>query len=241
MAEQLLFTSNPEKVLTSTHAKVAQQLMKTAENGKEGYEKGAVKLAESSNLELAATFRRFSAQRDDYYQELEEIAHDYGDEIAESSTVPAALHRGWMAVKDMFSGSDPTGVLEAAEQGEDHAVTEYDDALKAEISAEFRTLVQRQRLEYVERARGHLYSCHQLMGRADIEFAHAVELLAAAGLPVPAGELSTTLAGRNVLDGRWTFQVVDESMICTTALQRHSCADWNATTATGNVTRTSVA
>ncbi len=65
-------------------------------------------------------------------------------------------------------------------------------------------------LEYVERARGHLYEFHQLMGRADLEFGRAVELLAAAGLSADAAELDRTVVGRNVLDGRWTFQVVDE-------------------------------
>ena len=65
-------------------------------------------------------------------------------------------------------------------------------------------------LEYVERARGHLYSFHQLMGRADIEFGNAVDQLADAGLTADARTLADTLVGRNVLDGRWTFQVVDE-------------------------------
>jgi hypothetical protein len=65
-------------------------------------------------------------------------------------------------------------------------------------------------LEYVERARGHLYSFHQLMGRADIEFGNASEMLADCGLRTEADTVSTTVVGRNVLDGRWTFQVVDE-------------------------------
>ena len=65
-------------------------------------------------------------------------------------------------------------------------------------------------LEYVERARGHLYSFHQLMGRADIEFGNAADLLSECGLVRDAATLDDTVVGRNVLDGRWTFQVVDE-------------------------------
>ena len=65
-------------------------------------------------------------------------------------------------------------------------------------------------LEYVERARGHLYSFHQLMGRADIEFGHAADQLDEAGLDADARTLATTIVGRNVLEGRWTFQIVDE-------------------------------
>src|SRR5215211_542854 len=64
--------------------------------------------------------------------------------------------------------------------------------------------------EYVERARGHLYSFHQLMGRADFLFEEASDLLRAADLGDDADAVSTEVVGRNVLDGRWTFQIVDE-------------------------------
>src|SRR3954451_22295396 len=65
-------------------------------------------------------------------------------------------------------------------------------------------------LEYVERARGHLYSFHQLMGRADIEFGNACDLLREAGPAEDAARLDREVVGRNVLDGRWTFQVIEE-------------------------------
>ena len=65
-------------------------------------------------------------------------------------------------------------------------------------------------LEYVERARGHLYALHQLMGRADLLFGEAADLLRDAGLHEDAERLDHDLVGRNVLEGRWTFQVVEE-------------------------------
>jgi hypothetical protein len=65
-------------------------------------------------------------------------------------------------------------------------------------------------LEYVERVRGHLYSLHQLMGRADLLFGEAADLLADAGHVADADELRCVVVGRNLLHGRWTFQVVDE-------------------------------
>ncbi len=64
--------------------------------------------------------------------------------------------------------------------------------------------------EYVERARGHLYSFHQLMGRADFLVEEAADLLREAGHEELAERLDEELVGRNVLDGRWTFQVVEE-------------------------------
>jgi hypothetical protein len=64
--------------------------------------------------------------------------------------------------------------------------------------------------EYIERAKGHLYSFHQLMGRADFLVEEAADILDEAGHTEFAHRLRTELVGRNVLDGRWTFQVVEE-------------------------------
>lgn len=65
-------------------------------------------------------------------------------------------------------------------------------------------------LETTERARGHLYAFHQLTGRAHRQLDLAVELLRAAGHLQIADRITTELIGRNVLAGRWTFQVVEE-------------------------------
>ncbi|MEV6319861.1 hypothetical protein AB0M45_01515 [Nocardia sp. NPDC051787] len=65
-------------------------------------------------------------------------------------------------------------------------------------------------LETAECARGHLYAFHQLTGRADLMLDLAVDLFRAAGHLQIADRISTELIGRNVLAGRWTFQVVEE-------------------------------
>lgn len=65
-------------------------------------------------------------------------------------------------------------------------------------------------LEYVERARGQLYSFHQLMGHADLLLGKACDKLREAGHEIVAGRLENEVVGRNVLYGRWTFQVVEE-------------------------------
>ena len=65
-------------------------------------------------------------------------------------------------------------------------------------------------LETTERARGHLYSFHQLTGEADFKIGDAVEQLREAGHTELADSLSTRIVGRNVLPGRWTFQIVEE-------------------------------
>ncbi len=65
-------------------------------------------------------------------------------------------------------------------------------------------------LETVERARGHLYSFHQLTGSADLALGEAVDQLRDAGHEDLAGRMTAELIGLNVLDGRWTFQIIEE-------------------------------
>jgi hypothetical protein len=65
-------------------------------------------------------------------------------------------------------------------------------------------------LEYVERARGALYSFHQLLGGADLKLGEACDGLREAGHAKAADRLETEVVGRNVLFGRWTFQIVEE-------------------------------
>jgi len=64
--------------------------------------------------------------------------------------------------------------------------------------------------EVVEDARGRLYSFHRLTGTADLALGDAVDLFRKAGHDALADQLQTELVGRNVIQGRWTFQIVEE-------------------------------
>lgn len=65
-------------------------------------------------------------------------------------------------------------------------------------------------LEVVEEARGHLYAFHRRCGTADLMLGEAVVMLREAGHADLADALSKDLVGRNILAGRWSFQVVEE-------------------------------
>lgn len=65
-------------------------------------------------------------------------------------------------------------------------------------------------VEWVERARGRLYDFHQMSGRADLLAGEAAEALEHAGHHELARELREHVIGRNVIDGRWTFQIIEE-------------------------------
>lgn len=65
-------------------------------------------------------------------------------------------------------------------------------------------------VEVIEHARGLLYGFHRLTGTADLNLGEAVEQLRKAGHSELADRIDTELVGRNVIAGRWTFQVVED-------------------------------
>ncbi|KUH85288.1 MULTISPECIES: hypothetical protein [unclassified Mycobacterium] len=97
-----------------------------------------------------------------------------------------------------------------SDQGKDHNSRPegVDDATVEAVGA------LSEALEWVERARGELYSFHQLMGRADVLLGEACDKLRDAGHAAVADRLQDDLVGRNVLHGRWTFQIVEEFDDC---------------------------
>src|SRR5215216_4415010 len=62
-------------------------------------------------------------------------------------------------------------------------------------------------LEWLERARGRLYDFHQMVGHLDLKMGEAAQQLCACGHEEEASLIEREVVGRNVLDGRWTFQV----------------------------------
>jgi len=65
-------------------------------------------------------------------------------------------------------------------------------------------------LEVIEDARGSLYRFHRLTGTADLAIGEAVALFREAGHDAIADRIEGEIVGRNTLEGRWTFQIVEE-------------------------------
>ena len=131
----------------SDDAMAAKELVETLKDGEKGYATAADKLRDSDRPEWATTLQRLSQQRAGVWREIVDMGHEYGDDVDESGTVAAAVHRGWLSLKDAVTGDDPDAVLGAAETGEDHAVSEYEDAVKMDLSAGFREVVVRQQAD----------------------------------------------------------------------------------------------
>jgi hypothetical protein len=65
-------------------------------------------------------------------------------------------------------------------------------------------------LEVVEEARGLLYAFHRRCGTADLTLGEAVDQLREAGHTELADRIDRELVGRNIIAGRWSFQVVED-------------------------------
>jgi hypothetical protein len=102
---------------------------------------------------------------------------------------------------DVGPGGDPRHPADAAIPKHGHAADAATVAALGKLA---------EAVEWIERARGRLYDFHQLTGHADELMVEAAEALELAGHGALAAEVRDELVGRNVLAGRWTFQVVDE-------------------------------
>jgi uncharacterized protein (TIGR02284 family) len=128
----------------SVDKRVTSDLIETLEDGRKGFTEAATKLADTTHPELGARFAEFAQQRADFSAELERMAAAYGDDIDEDGSALAAAHRGWLKLKDVLARSSPEGVLEAAAQGEGHAISEFEDGLSKDISDNLRAVLGRQ-------------------------------------------------------------------------------------------------
>jgi hypothetical protein len=94
--------------------------------------------------------------------------------------------------------------MSPSNSSEEH--TRPDGATDAQVAA---SGLMTEALECLDRARGHLYSFHQLMGHTDLKLDEVVDQLRQAGENDEADRIQKDLIGRNVLPGSWTFQVVE--------------------------------
>ena len=82
----------------SQDEKVAKELVETLKDGEQGFTSAAEKLRDSDRSEWASTLQRLAQQRKDFGREIVELGHEYGDDVDESGTVAAAVHRGWISL-----------------------------------------------------------------------------------------------------------------------------------------------
>ena len=127
-------------------------LIQTCRDGEHGYRTAA---SDVHNSELESIFLGYAEQRTKFAKELHaEVARLEGT-VADSGSVSAAVHRGWMNVKAALTGSSAAAIIAACETGEDAAAAAYERVIDSVLPGETRSLVERQR-QQVKEAHSHM-------------------------------------------------------------------------------------
>ncbi|MEJ8822797.1 PA2169 family four-helix-bundle protein [Variovorax humicola] len=120
---------------------VLNDLLETTRDGGYGF------LACAEEVKTPATKQLFLGRAEGCRHaeaELVQLIHAYGGKPAEGGTAAGALHRGWVHVKGSLGANSELSILESCERGEDTAVARYRKALKQNLPADVRSVVQRQ-------------------------------------------------------------------------------------------------
>lgn len=118
-----------------------EQLVETCRDGQNGYRDAADHIKDSN---IRSWFNQQSQERARFSGELENEIQRLGKHDPDrKGSVSGAIHRKWFELKEKISGSDES-VLSEVERGEDNAKHNYEDALKKELPADIRAIIERQ-------------------------------------------------------------------------------------------------
>ncbi len=127
----------PSKDVIST----LNTLIETSKNGEEGFRLSA---QHAQDLELKTLLERYADDCARAVRELQQAVTESGGKPEDRGTVAGAMHRGWVNIRTAVTSKDDDVILEECERGEDHAKEIYQKALKENLPANVRALVQRQ-------------------------------------------------------------------------------------------------
>lgn len=116
-------------------------LIETCKDGEYGFKASADHAVDPQIKSL------FTARAEDCRRaaaELQTIVMQQGGKPEDSSTATGAAHRGWVAVKGTLAGYTDLAMLEETERGEDAALARYRSALKDDLPADIRSVVEAQ-------------------------------------------------------------------------------------------------
>ncbi len=133
--------ASPTVISNSDVVDVLNDLLENARDGEYGFRTCE---EEVDSLPLKQLFGERATQCRMAADELAPLISRYGGTPAEGGTASGAMHRGWVHVKGAMGADSAESILEECERGEDAAVARYRKALKQELPADVRSLVERQ-------------------------------------------------------------------------------------------------
>lgn len=116
-------------------------LIETAKDGEKGFREAA---KHAHAVDLRTVFADYSSSCGRSASELQQCVQMLGGKPETSGTVAGALHRGWMNLKTSVTSADDLALLEECERGEDHAKAQYSKAIKRDVPAEVRAVIEKQ-------------------------------------------------------------------------------------------------
>jgi uncharacterized protein (TIGR02284 family) len=118
-------------------------LIETCKDGQEGFRLAAEAVTDDEDLK--AFLFSCSLQRSKFAGELQSEVMSLGEPSpTETSSVAAALHRGWINIKSVVTMRDNHAILAECERGEDVAVAQYRKAVNSGLSDPLREVVNNQ-------------------------------------------------------------------------------------------------
>lgn len=120
---------------------VLNDLLENTRDGEYGFDACA---KEVDSPQLQQVFRDRAAACAKAASELVGLIRNLGGEADDGGTVTGAMHRGWVHVKGAVGADSALSMLEECERGEDAAVARYRKALKEDLPADVRAVIERQ-------------------------------------------------------------------------------------------------
>ena len=114
------------------------------ENSRDGAEGFKVSAEQVETARLKQVFSERASACAAAAAELVPLVTQYGGTPADGGTAGGALHRGWVKVKGAVGADSEESILEEVERGEDASLARYRKALKNQLPADVRAVVQQQ-------------------------------------------------------------------------------------------------
>lgn len=116
-------------------------LIEVCRNGEQGFAEAAESVKDTH---LKNLFIEYSQQRSQFVSQLQSLVQSLGGRAETSGTLGGVVHRKWMDIKAAVTGGGEHAIAAECERGEDIAKDAYQEALEKNLSAEVRSLVERQ-------------------------------------------------------------------------------------------------
>lgn len=110
-------------------ASTLNHLIETIKDGENGY---AAAARDCSDASLKHTFMQHSRERRDFGVKLQRLVEGQGKIAEAEGTLGGVVHRGWINLKSTLTTRDNLAVLEECERGEEHALTQYMEAIEGQ-------------------------------------------------------------------------------------------------------------